>query len=131
MRGTKPHLVVDNDAIKSNRSAPAWMAAEAKAEWRRVFPVLRQRKILTVTDLGALENYCVSMGTVRQMEKTLQTEGRVVTTEKGLKRHPATAIQAEAMTSARRAAAELGLTPVSRSRPAVRGDNESDDGDDW
>jgi P27 family predicted phage terminase small subunit len=131
MRGTKPILVIDNDAIQRNRSAPAWLSPEAKTEWRRVFPVLRQRKILTVTDLGALENYCVSMGTVRQMERTLQDEGRVVVTEKGLKRHPATAIQAEAMTSARRAAAELGLTPVSRSRPAVRSDAESDDGGDW
>src|SRR6266436_1452737 len=36
MRGTRPILVIDNDAIKGNRSALAWLSTEAKAEWRRV-----------------------------------------------------------------------------------------------
>lgn len=125
MRGTKPVLVVDNGAIKRDQPAPKWMSADAKKEWKRVFPILIRRRILTVADLGSLENYCVAVGQVREMERVLQTEGYTYQGETGPKRHPATAIQSDAMTRARLLAAELGLTPVSRSRPAVR--KEEDD----
>lgn len=124
MRGAKPTLVIDNGAIKENRPAPSWMSKDAKAEWRRVFPILIDRRILTVADLGSLENYCVAIGQVRETERQLQAEGHTFTTETGIKRHPATAIQSDAMTRARLLAAELGLTPVSRSRPAVRKDED-------
>jgi P27 family predicted phage terminase small subunit len=127
MRGTKPALVIDNGPVLQDLKAPGWMAKDAKAEWRRVFPILRKRRILTVADLGSLENYCVALGTVREMERTIQKEGHVIATENGLKRHPAVPIQAEAMNRSRLLAAELGLTPVSRSRPAVRKDDDDDE----
>jgi len=92
-------------------------------------PELVKRRVLTVADLGSLENYCVAIATVRVNERTLQAEGFTYTTDKGaIKRHPATAIQAEAMTRARLLANELGLTPVSRSRPAIC-DEENDEQD--
>ncbi|MBB5045929.1 P27 family predicted phage terminase small subunit [Rhodopseudomonas rhenobacensis] len=127
MRGTKPTLVVDNGTVLRDIKAPSWMSKDAKAEWRRVFPVIRKRRILTVADLGSLENYCVALGTVREMERTLQAEGHVFSAESGPKRHPAVAIQSDAMTRALRLASELGLTPVSRSRPAVRKDDDDED----
>lgn len=127
MRGTKPMLVVDNGAVLKDIKAPTWMSKDAKAEWRRVFPILRKRRILTTADLGSLENYCLALGTVREMERTLQTEGHVFAGESGPKRHPAVAIQSDAMTRALRLASELGLTPVSRSRPAVRKEDDNDD----
>jgi len=128
MRGTKPQLVVDNGAVKKAPPAPTWLSADAKREWRRVLPILVERRILTTADLGSLENYCVAIGQVREMERVLQSEGHTYTTDNGaIKRHPATAIQADAMTRARLLAAELGLTPVSRSRPAIRDDDDSDD----
>lgn len=126
MRGTKPHMKTDAGAITRNLSAPGWLSKDAKAEWRRVFPILRERRILTVADLGSLENYCAAVGQVREMERVLQTEGHIFTGESGPKRHPATAIQADAMTRARLLAAELGLTPVSRSRPAIQDDDDAD-----
>lgn len=127
MRGTKPTLVVDNGTVLKDIKAPSWMSKDAKAEWRRVFPTLRKRRILTTADLGSLENYCLALGTVREMERTLQTDGHVFSGESGPKRHPAVAIQSDAMTRALRLASELGLTPVSRSRPAVRKDDDEDD----
>lgn len=127
MRGAKPVLVVDNGAIKRDQPAPKWMSADARREWKRVFPILRSRKILTIADLASLENYCVAIGQVREMERVLQAEGHTYQAESGPKRHPATAIQSDAMTRARLLAAELGLTPVSRSRPAVRKDDDDDD----
>lgn len=127
MRGTKPHLVIDNDAVRTAPAAPAWLSKDAKAEWKRVMPILVERKILTVADLASFENYCVAIGTVRDMERTLQAAGYTYVTEGGaIKRHPAVAIQSDAMTRARLLAAELGLTPVSRSRPAIRDDDDVD-----
>ena len=137
MRGTKPTLVVDNsDAVKKAPSAPSWLSADAKAEWRRVLPILVERKILTTADLGSLENYCVAIGQVREMERHLQEHGHVFeafkvteagTVSLGMKRNPAVGIQSDAMTRARLLAAELGLTPVSRSRPSVRQGGDGDD----
>lgn len=127
MRGAKPQLVVDNGAINRDHKAPSWMSKDSKAEWKRVFPVLRERRILTVADLGALENYCVALGQVREMERMLQDEGHVINSDNGPKKHPAVAVQADAMTRARLLAAELGLTPVSRSRPSVRKDEDESD----
>lgn len=127
MRGVKPHLVVDNAAVSKAPPVPTWLSKDAKAEWRRVVPILVERRILTTADLGSLENYCTAIGQVREMERQLQRDGHVIDTDKGLKRHPAVGIQSDAMTRARLLAAELGLTPVSRSRPALRGESAGDD----
>lgn len=129
MRGTKPQL--RTEAVPAAIApAPVWMSIDAAAEWDRVMPVLVDRRILTDADLGSLENYCVAIGTIREMERHLQERGHVLEGLTGdLKRNPAVGIQSDAMTRARLLAAELGLTPVSRSRPAIREDRP-DDGDD-
>lgn len=127
MRGTKPHLLTDTDAVIAVPAAPSWLSKDAKAEWRRVMPAMVSRRILTVADLASFENYCVAVGTVREMERTVQAHGYTFETDGGaIKRHPAVAIQSDAMTRARLLAAELGLTPVSRSRPAIRDDDDAD-----
>jgi P27 family predicted phage terminase small subunit len=119
MRGTKPSMVQARDAIDTNRAAPAWMSKDAKAEWKRVFPSLVQRRILTMADLGGLESYCVATGRIRELERALQKEGIDPVMVR---------MQDKAMQTARQLAAELGLTPVSRSRPTMRDDdNENDD----
>ncbi|GGG62774.1 hypothetical protein GCM10011415_06430 [Salipiger pallidus] len=129
MRGTKPQMQADPDAL-SDLAAPVWLSGHARAEWERVMPILTERRILTDADLGQLENYCIAIGTVRDMEAHLQEHGHILTDlEGGMKRNPAVGIQSDAMTRARLLAAELGLTPVSRSRPAIRND-DPEDGDD-
>lgn len=120
MKGTKPHLRVDRDAIKKALPAPKWLSAEAKTEWRRVMPILVERRILTTADLGSLEHYCIATGRVRAVETEMQA-----TTNAGMK-VKLFRVQDKAMQSARLLAAELGLTPVSRSRPAIREDDDAD-----
>jgi P27 family predicted phage terminase small subunit len=136
VRGAKPHLVVDNDAVKRVPPAPGWLSADAKKEWRRVMPLLVERKILTTADLASFENYCTAIGQIREMERHLQKHGHVFEAFRenndgelvslGMKRNPAVGIQADAMTRSRLLAAELGLTPVSRSRPAIRDEDDDD-----
>jgi P27 family predicted phage terminase small subunit len=127
MRGRKPELATDGNALNTVVIAPAWLSKHAKAEWRRVMPDLTKRRILSAADLGSLERYCIATGQVREMERLISKEGHVVETARGPRAHPAVRIQSDAMTRARLLAAELGLTPVSRSRPAIRDDENDDD----
>ncbi|TJZ93843.1 phage terminase small subunit P27 family [Paracoccus gahaiensis] len=120
MKGTKPHLREDNDALADNIAAPEWLDVHAREEWDRVMPVLTERRILTDADLGGLGNYCISIGRVRQMEELIQTEPEPEMMLKLIR------VQGQAMASARQLAAEMGLTPVSRSRPAIREDGDQD-----
>jgi P27 family predicted phage terminase small subunit len=118
MKGRKPELASDSNAVTSIIAPPSWLSKNAKAEWRRVMPELTKRKILTNADLGSLESYCIAMGRIRELEMLLRAGF-----DPKLFR-----AQDKSMMTARQLAAELGLTPVSRSRPAVRdNDNEDDD----
>lgn len=117
VRGAKPAIKPAAAPAKAG-TAPSWLSKDAKAEWRRVMPLLVERRILTDADLGSLENYCVAVGRVREIEKIIQKMG----VEPAHFRMQNAAIQ-----TARQLAAELGLTPVSRSRPAVDDNGEGDD----
>lgn len=122
MKGTKPQLRQAAEAI-DNLPPPGWLSEEARGEWGRVMPILGDRRILTVADLGILENYCICIGRVRDTEKAIQIEADAEIMLKLIR------VQDKAMASARQHAAELGLTPVSRSRPAMR-EEDTEDGDD-
>lgn len=118
MRGRKPELVGGSGTLDATTKPPSWLGKAAKAEWRRVMPELAKRRILTTADLGSLESYCIAIGRIRELETLLRAG-----IDPKLFR-----MQDKAMVTARQLAAELGLTPVSRSRPAVReNDNEGDD----
>lgn len=121
MKGTKPQMRADNMGISHNVAAPEWLAEGARTEWDRVMPILTERRILTDADLGGLENYCVCIGRVREMEAAIQADPEPDLMLKLIR------VQDKAMASARQLAAELGLTPVSRSRPAIREDDDRDD----
>jgi P27 family predicted phage terminase small subunit len=113
-------------SVTSIPRAPAWLSDQAKAEWRRIMPLLVERRILTEADMGSVESYVTAIGQVREMQAIIAKEGSIVDTPRGPRAHPAIRIQSDAMTRARLLAAELGLTPVSRSRPAIREDNDDE-----
>ena len=119
MRGRKPELIGDSAAVDAIMTPPAWLSKHAKVEWRRVMPELIKRRILTQADFGSLESYCVASGRIRDIEKLLRAG-----IDPKLFR-----MQDQAIKTARQLAAELGLTPVSRSRPSIRDDNQNDDDD--
>jgi len=135
MRGVKPQIRIERDAI-IDMPPPEWLSDDAKTEWRRIVPILGRRKILTEADLGSVENYCMAIGTVREMEREIQRLGavqKVYAIDKDgesrlvrMAKNPAVAIQSDAMTRARLLAAELGCTPVSRSRPSIEDDDDED-----
>lgn len=130
MKGGKPKLKTDAAALRSIPLAPAWLPATAGLEWDRVTPILVERKILTDADLGSLESYCLAIGQVRDCQAILAAQDSpFFAGENGVPRpHPAIRVMHAAMTHARQLAAELGLTPVSRSRPAISDEGEDNGG---
>ena len=126
-RGVKPNPKTDKAALATAPRAPSWLTTDAKREWQRIMPLLIERKILTEADMGSVENYCIAIGQVREMQAMISKEGAVFTSERGPRAHPAVKIQSDAMTRARLLASELGLTPVSRSRPSIRDDEAGDE----
>lgn len=118
MKGRKPDQIVAGN-LDTVPPPPSWLSRLGKVEWRRVMPDLIERKILTTADLGSVENYCVAVARVRELEKAMRAG-----IDPKLFR-----MQDQAIKTARQLAAELGLTPVSRSRPSVRDENNQDDDD--
>lgn len=122
MRGAKPFAIVPGSSpVREALDPPDWLSADALAEWDRVAPILiEERRTLTVTDIASLVNYCVAVGQAAEASRIITREGMTYMSKTGPKKHPAVAIRSDAMTQARLLAGELGLTPVSRSRPSVR-----------
>lgn len=126
-RGAKGAPKPVADAISKVPSPPRDMTAEAKAEWRRVVPVLVERRALSPADMAAVERYCEATGDVKIARARIRDDGDYIENARNeLKRHPAFTTLREATAEARRWAAELGITPASRSRVA-KGDNDDAD----
>ena len=120
-RGRKPSsLSADPDALTKPPLAPAWLSSHAKAEWRRAVPELVKRGVLTRADLGAVEAYCAAAGSARQIAEAMSAMPLPDLKMGGL--------QIRFSTLARQLGAELGLSPVSRSRlGAVEAPADEDD----
>jgi P27 family predicted phage terminase small subunit len=108
---------------------PAWLTEAAKREWRRLVPILLQRRVLSAADLGVLVAYCSAYGEMEIAGKVLKKEGRYYTNKaSGLKKeHPAAKAFEKASQEMRLLANELGLSPAARSKaPSVPEKEEGD-----
>lgn len=120
LRGVKPAVGPDADALTRVPPAPRFLSAQARDEWKRVLPQLIARQIITRADLAGVESYCMAVGTVRQIAEAFAAAG-------GLIDPKLFGVQNRAMQTARQLAAEYGLTPTSRAR--IGSNTREDDGD--
>lgn len=121
MRGRKPTSITSaTSTLQAVPKPPAWLSKAAKLEWKRALPDLVSRKVLTDVDMGLVEAFCVSLGRVREIEAIIQASGGSI--DPKLFR-----MQDKAMQTARQIGAEIGATPVSRSRPTMRDDDANED----
>lgn len=118
LRGVKPSLAPDRAPLTKAPPAPKWMTDEARAEWKRIMPRLIEDRIITRADLTGVENYCVAVGRVREIEALFRTSGL----DKVL-----FGMQNRAMQTARQLAAEYGLSPVSRARVGSAATDDDDE----
>jgi P27 family predicted phage terminase small subunit len=92
-------------------------------EWDVIAVDLRDRKLLAKPMLGVLETYVVALWMARQAAEDIAANGlKVKTAHQADKANPATAVLKAAQISVARLAAELGITPASRSRAGMGGD---------
>lgn len=131
MRGRRPATISPGTSpVEHVPPAPSWLSKDGRVEWERVASILiHERKTLTVADLATFANYCVAVGQVAEASRIIEAEGLTFSTEHGPRKHPAVAIRSDGLMQARQLAGELGLTPVSRSRPAMRDEGPDDGGD--
>jgi len=136
VKGRKPEIRVARDAL-GEVPPPAWMGDYAREYWVEVVRDLSARKILTNDNLPSVANYCIALGAVREAEDDIKAEGRIIVTyaesksgdvyKTGAKPNPAVKQRNDAMSLSLRLAAELGATPISRSRPSLPDDDGQDD----
>lgn len=96
---------------------PAYLDEDAKAEWRRLVPVLRRMKVLTEADYMALGSLCQAYSTMVKAQSKLTESGLLFKTQSGyVQQSPLLSIVSSCVETITRLAREFGLTPASRSR---------------
>lgn len=120
LRGVKPRVAPDQEPLTRVPKAPAYFSTYAKAEWKRVLPVLVARRVICAADLAQVETYCLMNGLVRQVETERQLSGGVIDPK-------LFGVQNRAAQTARQIAATLGLDPVSRARLGSAAPEDDDD----
>ena len=128
LQGTyRPDRDGGSDArLRSNTpTCPAWLDKDAKAEWRRIANELHDAGLLKFVDRAALAAYCQAWARWMQAELLVQKIGLVVKTTNGnIIPSPAVGIANVAMRDMIKALREFGMTPSSRARLIVAGDEE-------
>lgn len=129
MKGRKPEIHALSGALDKAPKAPAWLPKHAKEEWLRVVPALVKARSLAGHELSTVESYCICVARVRETEAVIAKKGLTYISPSGeSKRRPETTLLKESIEAARRLAAELGITPASRSKnKGGATDNDSDE----
>lgn len=129
MKGRKPTITALPGALDKAPAAPTWLPKFAKTEWARVVPALVKARSLAAHELSTVESYCIAVARIKECEAVIQKHGLTFVSPTGeSKRRPETTLLKEHIEAARRLAAELGITPASRSKnKGGATDNEDED----
>ena len=132
VKGARPSKVAaGSHPLNDAPRPPAGLSKDARAEWIRVAPVLIERQILTIADLPMLEAYVVQFGIVRECRRLIAAHGPIYINASGdMKRNPACGELNAATMQMRLLGNEFGLTPYSRSRTAIAGNDDDHGADD-
>ncbi|KAA2237076.1 phage terminase small subunit P27 family [Salinarimonas soli] len=102
-------------------TCPAHLNPSAKAEWKRVARQMVLLGMITELDRAVLASYCQAYGRWVEAERKLKETPMVIRLASGvIQQSPWLAIANKQVELMQRFAAELGLSPVSRTRVAVR-----------
>ncbi|MBO9612535.1 MAG: phage terminase small subunit P27 family [Dyadobacter sp.] len=107
--------------IEHPPSAPKYLSAAAKKEWKMACTELIKMGILANTDLALLSAYCNEMGSYIEACDVIRKEGMIMTFERGdggtySQQHPAVGIKNAALSNALKIANQFGFTPAARAR---------------
>lgn len=116
--GRRAGISQPEKAVSFIPAPPSILDKDAKRIWKEIMPDLVERQILAPADMVGLRNFCIAAGKVEKLERAIKALGDAFDPQ--LYR-----AQDKAMTTARQIGDLYGLSPTSRSRPAIR-DTDSD-----
>ena len=117
----KNKRVVTGTVEVGRPTMPASLVREAKAEWRRVVPLLERQGVLTQLDRGLLIRYCSAWAEWVALDGTMQASQPLIRGRDGqVVRNPLWLMRRDADLLVTQLAAQLGLTPTSRLRAGVK-----------
>lgn len=116
-------------------TAPRWLSKVAKAEWKRVAPLLLEQGLLLETDTAILGAYCSTFAGYLDAKALVERDGQIVTVESQTRtgrtskpiRNPAVTLMLDFQRAMLAASAKLGFSPFDRER--IEGSEQPDDGD--
>lgn len=115
--GKRPLNILEPEPGPAIPTCPAHLVPTAKAEWKRLARELYDLRILSRLDRAALAGYCQAYGRWVEAERKLQDTPVILKLPSGyLQQNPWLTIAIKQQELMQRFAAELGLTPASRSR---------------
>jgi P27 family predicted phage terminase small subunit len=101
-------------------TCPAHLMPTAKAEWKRLVHELYDLGVLSRLDRAALAGYCQAYGRWVEAETKLKETPAILKMPSGyIQQNPWLTIATKQMELMQRFAAELGMTPSSRSRVEI------------
>ena len=99
---------------------------EAKKEWKRIAPLLKNAGLLTLIDRAALAAYCQLWSRWSSAENNILTNGVIIPAPSGYPIvNPALSIANSSMKLMVKFLGEFGMSPSSRTRVAISGEQES------
>ena len=120
IRGNPGKRPINKDEPKPEVKAPACpthLSRIAKAEWKRIIPMVVNLGLMTKMDRAAMAAYCQSYGRWVDAENKVKERGDVVKTPDGkIVPNPYLGVANRAMDNMRKFLVEFGMTPSSRSR---------------
>lgn len=117
---------------------PSWLLKEAKKEWKKLAPTLIAAGVLTIPDLDAFAALCQNYAYYVEIDRKITADGKktegvyfLQEAESGyLSPHPYLSLRSRYYETWRRALADFGLTPASRSKIVAAQGSGGSGGDD-
>lgn len=119
----KPGEEPEPPAVDRLPDPPEWLGEYGTKEWEKVGPLLMSMRLLTESDLIAFGAYCANVDLMVESKLDIDKNGATILGARGYVRNPALASFAQAVTALRALACEFGMTPSSRSRMKLPGDD--------
>ena len=110
-------------------SAPAWLNAEARREYRRAGRLLAQMRVVKESDRTVLATYAQQYALYVEALEAMRVDGLVVLVDGRPVQNPYLVVANGALKQLRALLIELGMTPAARSRVQVGGEGERDEFD--
>ena len=110
--GVKPDLKPQAGALQSVPPMPASLPGTMRDDWQTIAADLCERRLLAPLSISTLEAYLRSLWITRKAQEAIEEQGLVVNG----KANPGALLLYKEQATIARLAAELGLTPSTRSR---------------